>query len=557
MAAFSREKHIQRIIFAMVFLIFVMALYYDSFLETEPIADGSVVTWDEGWSILENGKQIVESTTLPHTLEKPVRDKQFTLHNTIPETLPTERRTIAFNSSMASVVVAIDKEEIYRFLGPDRGWARPVYGGTYTHFIRIEEEHLGKALDITFQYTSNNAFAGHLKPIYNGSKTDLLFHELGEWPSLFFGFSLLLLAVMVALFSLFIQTEEERKSFFFLGMVLLALGGWVFSQTPSKFLLFRNPALPMNLSFAALFLLPVFLVNYIMYSYPVGKWTTPFLYLSHFFASLYVVGGFLQLFGILQYTDILLLCGLILALFLLALFGFLVAEYSRGNKDLSSFLLAMSFLLFSILAEEGLLALGISLDSAVILHFGMASAAVVLFWRSVTLMRNKTKQLCKEQLLLSLAYSDALTEVGNRAAYDREVSRIQASHDKRVLGILMMDINDLKKINDTLGHSQGDQILKDFSKRIQRLLPSRTKIFRYGGDEFIALIPDVSEEDMQHYVEKILSQFTISNKLHYHVAVGYDRYIPHRKDRFHQCVGRADEAMYACKHIMKRSASAT
>ncbi len=160
----------------------------------------------------------------------------------------------------------------------------------------------------------------------------------------------------------------------------------------------------MNLSFAALFLLPLFLVNYIIHSYPVGKWASPFLYISHFFASLYILGGALQLFGIMQYTDLLLPCGLFLALFLLSLFfTLLVIEYYRGNQDLKSFLIAMGLLLSSILAEVILLVLGISLDSAVILHFGMAASAVVLFWRSATLMRIKTKSICKEQLLLSLA----------------------------------------------------------------------------------------------------------------------------------------------------------
>ena len=557
MAAFSRENHIQRIVLALVLIVFVMALYYDSFLQTEPLSSGKVTAWDELWTINIDGQTFAEDVSLPYSLQKPVKNKVISLHHTIPSQLPAEQRTIAFNSSMASVLVEVNNEPIYRFKGPERGWAIPVFGGTYTHFIRLEESYLGGDLSITFGYTSNNSFAGHFKPVYIGSKTDLLFHELGEWPSLFYGFSLLLIGLLVVLFSLSIQTDEERKSFFYFGLVLLALGGWVFSQTPSKFILFRNPALPMNLSFAALFLLPLFLVNYIIHSYPVGKWASPFLYISHFFASLYILGGALQLFGIMQYTDLLLPCGLFLALFLLSLFVLLIIEYYRGNQDLQSFLIAMGFLLSSIVAEVILLMLGISLDSAVILHFGMAASAVVLFWRSATLMRIKTKSICKEQLLLSLAYSDALTEVGNRAAYDREVSRIQASKDKHVLGILMMDINDLKKINDTQGHTQGDMILRDFAHRVQKILPSRAKVFRYGGDEFIALISDVSEEEIQKMAERVLTHFSFGNKLHYHVAVGFDRYIPKRKDRFHQCVGRADEAMYACKHSMKQSSSAT
>jgi hypothetical protein len=100
------------------------------------------------------------------------------LHHTIPSQLPGEQRTIAFNSSMASVLMEVNNEPIYRFDEPGRGWAIPVFGGTYTHFIRLEESYLGGNLSITFGYTSNNSFAGHFKPVYIGSKTDLLFHEL-------------------------------------------------------------------------------------------------------------------------------------------------------------------------------------------------------------------------------------------------------------------------------------------------------------------------------------------------------------------------------------------
>ncbi|MGH0054419.1 MAG: diguanylate cyclase domain-containing protein [Sphaerochaetaceae bacterium] len=553
MATLSHGNLVQRIVLALFFVVFSRAVYFDSFLQTEPLSNGKVTTWDTSWTITEGETIIAADITLPYSLEKPVKDRVFTLHYTIPSQLPEDRRVIAFNSSMASVSAMVDGNEIYRFEGPQKGWARPVFGGSYSHFVRLEQEDLGKELQLRFIYTSNNSFAGHFKPVYNGSKTDLIFHELQEWPSLFYGFSLLLVGMLVLFFSFFIQTEEERKSFAYLGWVLLSLGGWVFSQTPSKFILIRNPALPMNLSIAALFLLPVFLVNYVIYSYPVGKWVSPFLYLSYGFASVYVLIGVLQVFGIIQYTELLLVCGFFLVLFILTFFGFLIAEYIRGNYELRSFLLAIGFLLSSILAEEVLLFLGVDLESAVILHVGMAVAAIILFWRSVTLIRIKTKILYKEQLLLSLAYSDALTEVGNRAAYDREVSSIQASQDKRVLGILMMDINDLKKINDTQGHIQGDQILRDFAHRLQRILPSRTKIFRYGGDEFIALIPDVSDEDMQKFSQKILCYFSYENKLQYHVAVGYARYIPKRKDRFHQCVGRADEAMYTCKHTMKHT----
>jgi diguanylate cyclase (GGDEF)-like protein len=334
-------------------------------------------------------------------------------------------------------------------------------------------------------------------------------------------------------------------------MVLLALGGWVFSQTPSKFLLWRNPALPMNLSFAALYLLPSFLTNYVSYSYPVHRRIKHFRRFSMLFLLMYLIGGVLQVTGIAQYTDLLLFSGLALVLFLISLFACLCYEYAKGNRRLSSFLLAFVCLLASILAEVALLAMNIQLDSAVILHFGMALSAVILFWHSVTLVRLKTQQLSKEQLLQQLAYTDTLTGVGNRASYDREVERLSNQQRVEVLGILMMDINNLKKINDTQGHKAGDTVLRDFGQRITRLLPASATIFRYGGDEFIALIPKVDEDQVSKLADAVLTFFTSSGKVTYEVAVGYDIFIPKKKEKFVQVVNRADAAMYRCKSAMK------
>ncbi|NCC65683.1 MAG: GGDEF domain-containing protein, partial [Spirochaetia bacterium] len=384
-----------------------------------------------------------------------------------------------------------------------------------------------------------------------GSKASLLIAKSAEWPSLVFGFSLLLLGSLTILFSLAIRTVEERKSFFYFGWVLLLLGGWVFSQTPSKFLLIRNPALPMNLSFASLYLLPLFLTNYIIHSYPVRRTIKLFQRFSLLFITLYVVAVLLQMAGTMQLTDLLLISGLSLALFLVSLFCFIIHEYIKGNNELASFIFALSCLLCSILAEVVLLMFHISLNSAVILHAGMALAAAILFMHSVALVRQKTQVLSKEEVLLSLAYNDALTKVGSRTSYELELQRITNNQSAEPIGILMMDINDLKMINDRFGHTKGDLILKDFAQRLRQLLPHHSKIYRYGGDEFIAFIPQVSEEGIQALAYKVQTYFQSSQKTEYQVAVGYDRYVPKTKEKIAKVVSRADRAMYHTKNKMK------
>lgn len=551
MKAATAERHMQRILLSLVVVMFCVACYFDSFLSIPALDNEPVIEWEGPWTIYEDDKPIARNVKLPYSIEGNLLGKTFTATYRLPASFPNHNTAIAVDTSMSGLTVSVDGNVIYRYEGPKQGWARPVYGGSTPHFIRLDDAHQRKTLSLTFEYTSNNAFAGHIHEVRAGSKASLILSEFKEWPSLFFGFSLLLLGTLIAIFSFAIQSMEERKSFFYLGMVLLALGGWVFSQTPSKFLLWRNPALPMNLSFAALYLLPSFLTNYVSYSYPVHRRIKHFRRFSMLFLLMYLIGGVLQVTGIAQYTDLLLFSGLALVLFLISLLACLCYEYAKGNRRLSSFLLAFVCLLASILAEVALLAMNIQLDSAVILHFGMALSAVILFWHSVTLVRLKTQQLSKEQLLQQLAYTDTLTGVGNRASYDREVERLSNQQRVEVLGILMMDINNLKKINDTQGHKAGDTVLRDFGQRITRLLPASATIFRYGGDEFIALIPKVDEDQVSKLADAVLTFFTSSGKVTYEVAVGYDIFIPKKKEKFVQVVNRADAAMYRCKSAMK------
>ena len=179
------------------------------------------------------------------------------------------------------------------------------------------------------------------------------------WPSLAFGFALLLVGLIITASSFFIQETVERKSFFFLGSILLALGSWVFSQTPSKFLVIRNPALPMNLSFVALHVLPILLVNYIIHSYPTRQWIRYYVWVGYLFLVMYIITFFLQLFGIAQYTDLLLPSGPSSSS--CSPSSHLDHPISRDRSALL-ILLALGCILLSIVAEC-LLAMNIILDS--------------------------------------------------------------------------------------------------------------------------------------------------------------------------------------------------
>lgn len=101
----------------------------------------------------------------------------------------------------------------------------------------------------------------------------------------------------------------------------------------------------------------------------------------------------------------------------------------------------------------------------------------------------------KEEHMESIARSDPLTGVLNRRGFERDASqRLTDSADEATGALLFIDLNDFKIINDNFGHEIGDQLLTIAAKRLRKSLRSCDIIGRPGGDEFVALVPDVTAE---------------------------------------------------------------
>ncbi len=111
---------------------------------------------------------------------------------------------------MTSLEVLVEGESLYRFDATGSPWIRPVYGGGYSHFIRLPDWTRGKKLVLRMVFSSNNSFAGHIAAPELGSKASALLDQLVEWPSLVFGYSFCLLGAICRRGSLDVQKRERN-----------------------------------------------------------------------------------------------------------------------------------------------------------------------------------------------------------------------------------------------------------------------------------------------------------------------------------------------------------
>ena len=107
-------------------------------------------------------------------------------------------------------------------------------------------------------------------------------------------------------------------------------------------------------------------------------------------------------------------------------------------------------------------------------------------WR----LRGENARLLDDLRQLSL--TDSLTKIGNRRAFDDalRVEVARARRHQRDLALVLVDLDHFKRINDTLGHRAGDDVLAAFADRAGSLLRASDRLFRYGGEEFAVLLPE-------------------------------------------------------------------
>ncbi len=109
------------------------------------------------------------------------------------------------------------------------------------------------------------------------------------------------------------------------------------------------------------------------------------------------------------------------------------------------------------------------------------------------------------EISLSMALTDSLTGLYNRRYLEVHMEKLIEANaqSKKALGVLLLDIDHFKQVNDTHGHNVGDEVLKIFSERLKSNLRSFDLVARLGGEEFIALLPDVSPERAYMVAERL------------------------------------------------------
>ncbi len=164
---------------------------------------------------------------------------------------------------------------------------------------------------------------------------------------------------------------------------------------------------------------------------------------------------------------------------------------------------------------------------------------------------NLKEELIKQQKLLQvMAYSDSLTGIYNRQRFNEELQK-EINRYKRTsepLSIVMFDIDYFKKFNDTYGHQVGDQILVQITALISKYIREVDTFARWGGEEFILLLPNTDKERGYHVADSLrerIERYDFVNKCK--ITASFGIVSIDKNDNAYSIEKRVDDALYRAK----------
>jgi diguanylate cyclase (GGDEF)-like protein len=192
----------------------------------------------------------------------------------------------------------------------------------------------------------------------------------------------------------------------------------------------------------------------------------------------------------------------------------------------------------------------IPMEITLVRVIGMADIHLVVYMHDLRELKDKTAMLDEAH---KMAFSDPLTGISNRRSFlQKSKQEFRAQQGLSPIGIIMLDIDHFKRINDTYGHDAGDEALKVVSENIGSALRETDLFARYGGEEFIVMVQHLELPELTKLAERVCEkirqiQFSYAGqKIPITISAG----VAMRKEigqTIEEVIKRADVALYMAK----------
>lgn len=508
--------------------------------------------YNDGWKDVTDSEEFVYFSVL--------NDKDSIVKRQISNVLPLnlhDGSAISFFSKHQYIEVYVEGELIYSF-SPSKGNKYRVPENLW-HFIGLKEKFSQKEITISF-YGTNSITKEEIPPMLIGDKAKLIKNNLVKN-----GFAFIMslafagVGLVICVIWFFYRKQVGMgKELLYIGAIMVGTAIWSGIQTQVlQILIGHSYELTIFLYFMIL------LIQFFMLRFAILKFSV--LNQRIFEKILYVYIG-VVLFSVISYAvgiigikemgiiaqAFTVVC--VFIMFILMCIGLKRAEKAEKRVILGHlvgvvlvlFLLCIDFIRFYYYGNWDIIGMG---------RWAVFMYILVLAYQAIAESMGLMQLGRESEKMKNIAYSDALTCMGNRSAFMDMVSQINPQEYKEY-GIAMFDLNNLKTFNDIHGHSAGDYYLIISSEIIRDIFGEQGKIYRIGGDEFCAVLKNFSQDEFQESakemhlrLKELKGPYT---KEQMSIAYGYQTYNKLLDSDLSATMERADSSMYCNKKLIKQ-----
>lgn len=547
----------------MLFFFIAVVVYLASKCKTKSLADveyGKTAPFIEGWHTAD-GTELDEEVL--RKINSVSKDEEISIYNTLPSD-SSYADSLFFRAKNIFYSVYIDGEPVYT---PE--FSESVFytdsTGTRWNSIDISPEHLGKEIEIRVRAAYTNARCG-VDSFRIGSSGGIILNLLKEKLVSFITCVLLLfVGLLLSIADIPINMRSQKNhELLFLGIFSFCVSIWCLAELHIVELFFDDSRLIQMISCYSLMLIPFALILYLNAAIGfknkavvpvlcglctlgfVASWTLHFLKIKDIHETLTF-----------SHVNV----GIASVLLIYTVVKSTLKKIKKDGAKIYQILRTIGLCSIAVAAIVDMVRFysGHTSDSAMFVRIGMLIFTVCYGSSSLENTINAVKLGAQAEFVSRLAYQDGLTGIGNRTAFEERLAKLDSEKGDNSIGIVVFDVNDLKYVNDNLGHPIGDSMIKAAADIISASFGNdEEECFRIGGDEFAVVmcgsnIKERYEEGMLNFNE-LTMQHNSSPNIKFRVSIAHGFFIYDSEcgpERVQDAYKKADEKMYETKREMK------
>ena len=540
-----------------VFLLVMMVFLPTSNFLNKTLNESEMIPIEEQVSFQLNEEPKKVLNIAEYSFPAPHRGDRITLQKILPDK-KVEHPVLVLELYHCAVDVYLDEEQIYTY-GQNLYEQKEVLGHEFLR-VHLPEDFAGKELKVVLTVTEEDGFTS-IEDTYilneGASYSNILAQNfltlLSSLTLITFG----IIGIGAGLASK--NKERDIHNIIWISCFSIIVALWMLCNDDIMFMLVSNMQVVNIIEFFAIYTMGIPAALFFSNIQQKKRWQNLFLGYAMFMLGVNILIIAVHLLNIDNYIVWIPVMHVVLLGLILLVIVMLARTYQKNEGGTRVLIYGMIFMVFVGLFEMLRFNMHKYLNEILSKRFSLMPIGTLIFVGSMVYsycirILKSYQDKAEQELIEKMAYTDMLTNTYNRNKCEKILEQME---EKRTSGYLVsMDLNGLKQVNDTYGHSRGDEMLVNFSKILNETFDKEyCAVGRMGGDEFVVIIFG----DEEHKVVSILKKLN-ENILHWNkkqdgdtlsVAYGYAFYDGAKNSSVQHVYEKADQKMYESKREIK------